>query len=264
MEKLKWDELKSEKKAESKAESKKKQSHFMSKEIDIDIKINPKKILKGALIIVLFSFIFFLGRWSDVECTSCVAEDLVAEEAQSSGWSSFLSSFTGFFVADTEELIAEEIPVEEEVPEEPVEEVEEEILVEEVVEEVEEEIITDYSKVSFAISAVKVEWHDTWGKVTDLVYTIKNSEEGTIKPDHFMMMVEGYTDESSKKDVPLPLPSQTVRSKTSVSSSTQVPGGFNYHSKTAGNLDDVEIRFIMFDFDDKPIASYRKTFNLER
>jgi len=118
--------------------------------------------------------------------------------------------------------------------------------------------------VSFVIKSVKVDWKETWGKITQLDYTIKNNEEGTVKPDHFTMMVEGYADEASKRNVPVSIDSQDIKSKTSAISSAIVPGGFNYHSKTTGNLDDVEIRFILMDFEGKPMASFRKAFNLDR
>ena len=57
MDKVRWDELKREK-------PKKEGPRFMDKEINIDIKLNPKKALKGIAIVVLFLSIFFLGRWS--------------------------------------------------------------------------------------------------------------------------------------------------------------------------------------------------------
>ncbi len=246
----------------------KKKSHFLDKEIDIDFKLNPRKAIKGTAIVVIVLFIFFLGRWSAPGNVS-VAEEIIIEE-ESGGFGKFFSSFTGLFLSDeTTDLEAPETeetepPVEEETAEEVEETTEEETAEEEVEEEEEEEMIitSPYSKVSFAIKNVRVEWMETWGKITFIDFTIKNNEEGTIKPAYFQMMVEGYPDESSRKEIPLPLDCQDLKSKTSITSSVNVPGGFNYHPKTTGNLDDVEIRFIMFDFEDKPMASYRKNFDL--
>jgi hypothetical protein len=245
---------------------KKKESHFLDKEIDIDFKLNPRKAIKGTVIVVIVLFIFFLGRLSAPEY-SPITEEIIVEE-KSGGFGKFFSSFTGLFLSD-ESLDAEapetnetEPPVEEETTEEAEETIEE---TEETVEEEEEEeliITSPYSKVSFAIKNVRVEWMETWGKITFLDFTLKNNEGGTVKPAYFSMMVEGYPDESSRKKVPLPLDCQEVKSKISITSSVNVPGGFNYHPKTTGNLDDVEIRFILFDFEDKPMASYRKNFDL--
>jgi hypothetical protein len=242
-------------------------SHFLDKEIDIDIKINPRKAIKWSLIIVIFLAVFLMGRWS----APGIVKDLSEETSDSSGFLEFFSSFTGLFhseevpTAETEETpseekLAEEIPAEEE----PVEETPaEEELAEEEEEEVEEAVITaPYHKVSFAIKNVRVDWREYWGKITHLDYTIKNSEEGTIKLDHFVMYVEGYEDIGSEKEIPLPFNSKEIKSKTSVSSTVTVPGGFNYNEKTMGSLDAVGIRLILFDADDKAMASFKKNFDL--
>lgn len=260
MDKIKWDDVKE--------HPKKHGSHFLDKEINIDVKINPKKAFKGVAVVVIFLVVFGLGRWSagSEGCPTCVQEDIL-EESSSSG---FFSMLTGLFHSEepeellSEEELAEEPTDEVEEEEEAAEEVEEEIVEEEEVVEVDEPIITTYNKVSFAIQSVSVEWHDTWGKITTLQFTIKNNEEGTILPDHFSMVVEGYPDESSKKKVPLPDGSKEIRSKTTASSTAIIPSGFNYNEKTTGALDDVEIRFILFDENSKPMASYRQTFNLDR
>lgn len=261
MDKIKWNESKKE-------ESKK--TRFLDKELHVAFKLDPKKAAKVLACVVIFLVIFGLGRWS-ASCPGCVEETETVPEEDSSS-EGFFSMLTGLFHADEE--VPETEPVEEAVEE--VEEVVEEVVEEEVVEEEPEPepepepeaIITNYKKVSFAISSVTVDWKGTednkWGKITKLQFTIKNEEDGTILPDYFSMMVEGYPDEASKVKVPLPSGSMEIKSKTSATSEAIVPGGFNYNEKTTGALDDVEIRFILFDDDSKPMASYRKVFNLDR
>lgn len=270
MNKFEWEEKK------EKLQPKDRNPRLLDKEIDISIKLDPKKALKGLLLIAVLLFAFYLGRWNaSPDCPSCVVG-----ESSSSGLSGFFSSLTGLFHADdaviteleNEPAAAEQasepapaVPEQTEssspAPEEVV--AEETPVVEAAAEEPKEDVITyPYRKVSIAITNVKIKWMETWGKITGLDFTIKNNEEGTIMPDHFIMAVQGYPDEASKKEVPLPDTAREIRSKTSVSGLAVVPQGFGYHEKTVGSLDNVEIKIILFDFEGHPMASFNGRFDL--
>ncbi|MDO8656860.1 MAG: hypothetical protein Q7K45_06490, partial [Nanoarchaeota archaeon] len=125
---------------------------------------------------------------------------------------------------------------------------------------VEEPIITTYTKVAVAINDVDFDWKETWGKITKVDYTIKNTETGTIKPDHLGMLVEGYDD--FEKKIPLPLSSKTIKAGESASSKVQVPMGFSYSPVTAGDLTTVEITFTLYDADNKVMTSFKTAYNL--
>ena len=53
-----------------------------------------------------------------------------------------------------------------------------------------EVVVVSYSKVAISLDEVYKEWKETWGRTTGIKYTIKNNEIGTIKPHHFMMLIE--------------------------------------------------------------------------
>ncbi|MDP3733805.1 MAG: hypothetical protein Q8R37_01120 [Nanoarchaeota archaeon] len=220
---------------------------------EVNIAVSPRKMFKGLFVIVLLVGVFFLGRLSanNFELTGLATQDVAVEEAPEE--------------PAPEEAAVEEVAVE--VPEEVIEESqplaeEETVAAPEEVAVADEPIITTYSKVSVVINKVDRNWMDDWGKIIGLSYTINNGEEGTIKPGSFKMSVEGYTDESSQKIIPLAIAQQTITSGQKVSASVEVPNGYAYNPKTAGNLKNVRISIIMFDLDGKPMASYSNEFDL--
>ncbi len=250
---------------------------------EIHIRIRPRSVLKGGISLVILILVFFLGRWSvdpaDVTTTigsAAVAEaeevevpaPVEAEEEDSDSSSFSLSGFlTGLFgSSDDEEItnaaVAEtaeanvtnntteaavaanntaNITAEDTAPE--------------------ESIITTYTKVAVAINDVDFDWKGTWGKITKVDYTIKNTEAGTIKADHLGMLVEGYDD--FEKKIPLPLSSKTVKAGESASAKVQVPQGFSYSEVTAGDLAEVVITFTLYDAGDKVMATFKTAYNLK-
>ena len=230
-------------KKSSKTEDKKNKPRVWDKELDI--KLKPWHLLKGLFIVALFVGVFFLGRFS-----------MDMPEL----------GLSGLAVGDSVELAEEE----EEVPEEPAaEEVKEEVkeeeppaeVVEEEPEEEEEEVIvTKYSKVALSITKPVIDWKGTWGKITGLQYTIKNSEVGTIKPGYIVMTVDGYHD--VEKNAPIPKASWTIKKGEKHSGVIIIPNGFAYNEKTAGSLDSVGIKIYLYDENDKVMTVHQNSFDL--
>lgn len=256
---------------------------LLDEEVTINFKIKPMQILKWLGVVVVIILIFLLGRLS-VGCgcdvvtsdTSSVEEVKVAETTEDN---SMVDSVSGFFSGlfsssgteasptggstvenNTSDDSVKEVSTETEdsTDTDETKEVEE---TSESKEEVAEDIITSYSSVSLAISDIVFDWKGTWGKMEKIKYTIQNNEIGTIKPDHFVMLVAGYDD--AEKTIPLAKSSKTVKSKTSVSSTATIPGGFSYSGVTAGDLSNVVVTLILYDSNDKEIATLKKGFNLQ-
>ncbi len=277
------DQKKEEKKLASSVPGRKKpfnlnlNSQLLDKELSI--KVKPAGILKIVSVFVVLLFVFYMGRFS-VD-TSPVAVPAVVEESSDTG---FFSAITGLFSSSsTEELGASE-PTAEPASTEPAAEpastesaaepastepaaepastepAAEPASTEPAAEPLEEEIITTYSKVALAVNDVFFDWKTTWGKITKFKYTIKNEESGTIEPDYFMIVVEGYTDYDKK--IPLPVELKTVKAHTKVATTVTIPSGFSYNELETGSLDNVDISFLLYDINDKLITSYRKGFNL--
>jgi len=234
----KWDKAKKEEKNEIPREQR-----GAGLDREVTIRLNPKKIFKGFFVITLLLGVFFLGRLSVP------------------GTFSDSSTLSAAATAEENPLDAEEIVLEESAEEEVVEEVVEEKPVDEEVEEEpkEEVVVTTYDNVVLTLTDVGVDWKDTWGKITSVTYTIKNDEEGAIKPHHFTMMVEGYpADEPGEFEVSFS--SQKVGSHTSIKDSSVVYGyggktkGFSYNPSETGDLASVEIKLFLWDKDNNLIA----------
>lgn len=260
---------------------------------EVSIRFRPRTALKLLFFVVFFLISFYLGRWSLEECpasASAPAQTLTppsVEKEESGFFSQVLSSFTGLFASDEEPETppvkntsltnasslnqtsspsssqstssssssasassASNTSASSSAASSSAEETDEET----------ETIITSYSQVFFSIDKVKTEWHDTWGKIIYFEYTIKNNEVGTIKPDRFVMNVEGYMDFDKK--VPLPASSQSLKSKTTAKSTAFVPSGFAYSELSAGSLRDVEITFKLLDSSNKEMAVFKGMFDL--
>jgi hypothetical protein len=265
-------EEKKEEKREKKSEEKSKKRKHLD---EIDLKLHPRIILKWLLLIVLFACFFFLGRLT-VDCAleplngdlNTVESEPLELNADESTSKSLFSRILGMFSADEENLSLESELLEnntegtnEEVEEPETTESEPEVIpAVEPEEEKEEAIVTTYNSVEVEVTDLTLDWKETWGKITRFKYSIKNGESGTIEPDHFEMLVEGYGD--FEKEAPVSRGTSSVRSGTTVSSSAIVSGGFSYNEITAGDLTSVNVIFNLYDQNDKLIDTYTKAFNL--
>ena len=243
--------------------------------VTIRFTISPRKLLKWGLVILVLLCVFFLGRYSaSISCESTVnapsveVTDTITNEGSLSKVGGFFkslfggSSTTGGITAEnntTTAVATEEVDsaAVEETTEETAEETPEAIA--EVAEEG-EPIITSYNKVALSLGEVSVDWKETWGKIKSFQYTIKNNEAGTIEPDHFVMMVEGYDD--LEKIVPLPKSSKSLKAGVTASSYSTVPNGFSYSELSAGDLSSVDVTIIMYDASGKEMAQIKKSVDL--
>jgi len=241
-------------------EKNKPESKSQGKEITITLK--PWKLARGFLIVVLLLGVFFAGRLS------------AGDGSLLPDFSSYFSqdaSPSGLVTGDTKEVEEPETTKEEAPTEEvPVEQNETQLAeseeTTEVVEEVEDKpekmIGEDYSKVTISLDGVYKDWKGTWGKIKGVKYTITNDEEGTIKPHHFAMIVEGYEDGEKHFDVGIA--SQRMKSGQTLSDEAAVSGGFAYSPVAIpdGDLSKVRISLFLQDADSETIASVHQEVDL--
>ena len=256
-------------------------SSTLDDSVTLKLTISPRKLLKWGVVILILLCVFFLGRYSaGGSCDAVVASDVevaavsgvVVDDANLDDGT--ISKVGGFFKSlfsgsdATGGVIAENNTttevgeVETTSVEVKAEEKAEEVIVEaaEAVENA-EPVITTYNKVALSLGDVSIDWKDTWGKIKSFQYTIKNNEAGTIEPDHFVMLVEGYDD--FEKVVPLPKSSQSLSSDVVASSYAIVPSGFTYSELSAGDLSSVDVTIIMYDDSGKEMAQVKKSVDLE-
>ncbi len=259
---------------------------------EFHVKIKPRRVVAASIVGVLFILVFVLGRWSvDPEVPDVSIPDLPdVPELPSSG---IFNSMTGFVTGFVESMLEDEpenvsstgIPV-------PNTSVSDSTTTEtgasasasdaasnsNLTESsttssesagsantstAEEFVVTRYSKVALAVPTAEKEWKETYGKITYLQYTIKNNEEGTIKPDYMVMHVEGYNDEALKKKIPLMATHKEIKAGQTDSTRVLVPNGFAYAASTAGNLENVMITFQLFDAKGVLMTSYTKEYDLK-
>jgi len=222
---------------------------------EIQIKINPRMLLKGFLFITLLVAVFFLGRVSTEISPSSLGNGI---SGMATSDLEEITEEVELEAVEEPEVVAEEEAEESEVAEEEEEETEEPAAEEEEEEEeIDEPIVTTYGKVALAINDVTRSWKGTWGKITQVEFTIKNNEAGTVVPNKLIMFVEGYDD--YEKEITF---TTEVRSGQSEKQVVNVPKGFAYNEQSTGDLEDVEILLVLADDDDKEMARFRKSFDL--
>ncbi len=210
----------------------------------VDIHINVRKIMRGTVLVILLLAVFMAGRWS-VDVPG-------------------MDSVTGLAVFAADEKV-DDLPIEEEV-EEP--EVEEEVIEEapepEVEEEPEEEeysVITEYNNVELVVNELNIDWKETWGKISQISYTIINDEDGVIQPDYLILTLPAYED--FEKKVPLPLSAKELAPGETYSNTINVPGGFAYNEITVGSLTSVPATVVLKDAEGQAIDSHSGSYNLQ-
>ncbi len=272
---------------------------FLDKEVKLKFKIRP--VLTSSVIIVVLLAVFILGRVSVDSSTSgavvseaaeaSTAEAAVAEADAAEEKTSFLSKLVPDFIENTfsylvgfdqtAENVTDAAVQGSAVAEETVKAVndvsaaaaldtaESEAAEADAAEETEaavveadaQEVITTYSNVALAIDGVVLDWKTTWGKVTDVKYTIKNNEAGIVKPDHFGIVLAGYDD--FKKEASVPPSSRTLKAKTSASSIATINGGYAYSEATLGSLASVVVTLTLYDATDNVMATTTKAVSLQ-
>lgn len=241
---------------------------------EIDIKIRPRYLIFGAIILLIALFIFFAGRWSTSDYEISLPKFNLSKTF--SGLSSpFQKNASETNKEESPEKITPATITEESAPEPKLEETLSTItetnttasppVVEQppvnITSNENETIISQYSKVSLAITNVNFDWKETWGKITQISYTIKNLETGPILVSYITMTVEGYDDIPKKMVLPPSL--HKIDAGTQISGGLNVPQGLAYSEVSAGDLSDVEITFALYDEKDVAITSFKKGFNIK-
>ncbi|MDP3990675.1 MAG: hypothetical protein Q8Q01_05745 [archaeon] len=219
-----------------------------SKPLDrqITLSLSPRKTLKAFLFIALFGLVFFAGRFSG---------DI----------GGFPDSISGLFVGvDSAEDVAE--PESEAVLAEleaaPTEEVVPEVAPEEKKVDIDsQDLVTTYNRVALALEDRSIQWKETWGKITAIDITIKNSELGRVEPARLVMNVEGYND--FDKEIPLPLELKKIGMSTTLRAKLFVPNGFAYNEVSTGPLADVMITLSLYDDFGKLMSRIQKPISLQ-
>ncbi len=267
---------------EKRGEVRQEEKHHLLKD-EIHLTFHPRKLVHGVFLLAIIALAFFVGRWSvDTSALPSVETITVEEPLQERSSGGITGFFAGLFFddEDKEEAVAEE-EREDDTDSNDVGETDAEGTTEEATEDetdnqasdddsnevtgaatAEEEIIIsgNYHKVALAIPRVVTDWRGTWGKIMQVDYTIVNNEEGTIKPSYLVIMAEGYDDR--QKEIPLPTSSRIIKAGKSSASLVAIPNGFSYNEATTGDLAAVQLNFILFDVNKKPMASYSKNFDL--
>jgi hypothetical protein len=241
--------------------------------VTLRVTVSPRKLLKWSVIILVLLCVFFLGRYSaGGSCDAVVAsgvevaavsDDVAVDDGTISKVGGFFKSLFSGSTATGGATVENNTTTEVGEVESPgAEDITDEVIIEavETVEENAEPVITTYSKVALSLGDVTIDWKSTWGKVKSFQYTIKNNEAGTIEPDHFVMLVEGYDD--YEKVVPLPKSSQSLKSAVVASSYATVPSGFSYSELSTGDLSTVDVTIIMYDDSGKEMAQVKKSVDL--
>lgn len=237
----------------------KKQNSRLDREVTISL--SPRKFLRGFLLVAMLFAVFYVGRFS-VGATACQLPD----------FSNFMNIFSsddanpsGLAVAETEEAneTTEQLAAEE--PASGTEELTVETSSNETAvstASADEIVVVSYSKVAISLDEVYKEWKGTWGKMTGIKYTIKNNEVGTVKPHHFIMLVEGYDD--IEKSFEVGIATQRVKAGVTVQDEAST-GGFSYNPKSIpdGDLKKVKISLFLYDAENKLIAAHHRDVNLE-
>ena len=137
---------------------------------EIHVRINPGRLARVGLVIVVVLAIFFLGRLS-------------ANNFQ----------LTGLTTGDVSGTTAEktepeaEITVDSAAEKQPETQLVEEPAVEE--DKSDESIVNVYKNSKISLESVEVQWMETWGKILALEYSITNGETGSIEPGHFLIII---------------------------------------------------------------------------
>jgi hypothetical protein len=273
-------------------------------EMSINIRLKPRRIIKGVVLLVMLVAVFYLGRFSAgpeealTSASTSTAEETTLEapvataastETEKESWTAGVTElFTGFVTGLLPDFSDEKETETKETEEsatttsssEKTDKTDSSSNVtsaETVVNTTnttdtaaatpaaEETVLTSYSKVAVSLNDVKYDWKGTWGKITKIDYTIRNNEEGTVKPYYLIMLVEGYDTEDNmiKKKISIPLSGQTIKAGGVYTQMTNVPQGFAYNQITAGDLADVRTTLMLYDSADKLMGQFSGGFNLQ-
>ena len=229
------------------------------KEKEIVIRLRPRSVLKIGLLVILLVSVFYLGRFSvnppsfadfslsgatsvqekNADAPKVEAKTVPAVEEKTEAAT---AAPTAAATANSETAPADNTTETASASTGPV--------------------VTTYTgKTALAIESVKTAWKETYGKITDIEYTLKNNEAGTVKPAYFHLLVEGYDD--FEKKVPLPVSKQSIAVGETQKYTVKVPYGFAYNKASVPDISNVLITLVLYDEAGKSITSATKKVALE-
>ena len=225
-----------------------------SKEITITLK--PWKLVKGLFIVLVLLTVFLAGRWSTGASSFSLPDfsSVFSHEASPSGLVTGDIQVNDSAVKNATELAP--APANESVP----------VAAPQNDSKNEDDgkvIEGAYSRVSLSLDGVYKDWKGTWGKIKGVKYTIINHEDGTIKPHHFVMTVDGYNDHG-EKNFDVSYTSQKVKAGQTLSDEAAVTGGFAYSQTQIpnGDLKKVKVSLYLLDQDGITMASTEQLVDL--
>jgi len=248
-------------KAEVQREVKQAKTSLMDKGVHISF----RTMFFSVVLVLLISGSFLTGRYVFPS-----TGDTGLFAAVSAFWESDATNETA---SDAEVEEVEVAPVEESTPEEIAESAEtaatEEAEATEAVEETPEvdpasqSVITTYNNVVLEFTRTPVyEWkgdEDGWGKIETIYYTVKNNENGIIKPASFHIIIEGYESNDQIKKVDVPQNTEEISAGKVVQNAVDK---LVTYSNTVTDPTNIKITLQLFDASDVMIATATQEFNL--
>jgi len=235
-----------------------KEAKSNSTEREIVIRISPRRALKLLMVVLILVSTFYLGRLSadpsEINLSGFSIASLFAKDNNSSAKKATpsVAKVEAVAPATTTETM-QETAVEAVSADAPADAV--------AVPADSTEYATKYGKQVAAIEEVKTTWLGTWGKITDVTYTVKNDDPQPIKASYLKLMVEGYDDYEKKVTIPVSL--QVVEGSSKKQVTVKVPQGFAYNPTTAGDLNGVTVTVALYDGADAGISTVTKEVALK-
>ena len=125
-------------------------------------------------------------------------------------------------------------------------------------------VITSYNNVNLDFTRTPVyEWKGDdagWGKITDIYYTITNSEKGIVKPAYFKIILEGYESNDEIKKVDVPQNTLEISAGETVQNAVSKLIAYNQAETDPANIG---ITLQLYDASDTLIATANQEFNLK-
>lgn len=124
-------------------------------------------------------------------------------------------------------------------------------------------VITEYGDVELSFTRTPAfTWHADagWGQIETIYYTIKNNENGIIKPAKFHIIIEGYEGNDLVRKVAVP--HNTVEIGAGKTVQNAVDRLISY-SETVTEPANIEIKLVLVDEQGVTIAEAAKEFNLK-
>lgn len=237
------------------AKAPKTKHHMVRDEYTFTVK--PKKAIHLLLVLLLLTVVFLAGRFTapmddgQMLITGLFVHEGTAAEPEE-----------GVTEAEVEEISAEpevketaaKVPAEAAPPAEPVKEVVKEEP------QKDEPVVTTYAHVNVALEKVYVDWHDGWGKIKGVEFSLLNNEAGTVKPNYIEISLPDYEDrikQSEMKDTQM-----TVTSGETLLADVAIDGGYSY-SNTVVDTQNAMFTLAVFDAQGNLMASLHQAVNLE-